>query len=251
MQKQKPNYRPLFFTMLLVLIAAGTVIYFTLGEAQRTLPKIKLSYFKDNVEFAQSIEMRLHLEIGQNKHFWIGYEPEKENQIDLALQLKGEIEKSIGAFNLVLIDRELGLSSEKLGLFGKTELISLKAHFAETAEIIKANKDKKILVITAAIYSTNLIKQNPRGQIFDLTQIRPMTFSMGYFPATLEDEKYNVFRCDTEDKTGTSPWGCAVLGKARAMRRKIDQKKLQQTPPLRLGLMDLTGENDYMILVGK
>ena len=251
MQKQKANYKPLLFTLLLALGAAAAVIYFTGGEAQKTVPKIKLSYFKDNNEFASSIEQSLHQEIGKEKHFWIGYEPEKENQYDLTNLLKLEIEKQNGPFDIILIDQELMLGEEKEKFLGKTHEIPLKENFSEAAELIKANKDKKILVITAAIYSSNFIQNNPYAKIKELTQTKPLAFSLGYFPALQEDEVNNLFRCDTEDKTGTSPWGCAVLNKARTIRRRIDLAKLKDAPTLRLGLMDISGENDYMVLVGK
>lgn len=251
MQKQKPNYRPLFFTLILALVAASAVIYFTVGDAQKTLPKIKLSYFKDNNEFASSIEKRLHLEIGKAKYFWIGYEPEKENQVELTNLLKQEIEKQNGPFDIVLIDQELMLGEEKEKYLGKTHEIPLKENFNDAAELIKANKDKKILVITAAIYSTNFILTNPHAKIKDLTRQRPLAFSMGHFPAIADDERNILFKCDTEDKTGTSPWGCAILNKARSIRRRIDLDKLKGTSALRIGLMDLSGETDYMVLVGK
>lgn len=250
-QKQKPNYRPLFFTLMLSIAAAAAVIFFTVGEAQKTVPKISLSYFKDNSEFANSIEKRLHLEIGNQKYFWIGFEPENVNQIDLTTLLKQEIEKQIGTFDIVIVDKELGLSDEQEKSFAKTHEIPLKENFVEAADLIKANKDKKILVITAAIYSSNFIQANPHGKMKEITQLKPFVFSMGFFPAMAEEEKLGLFKCDTEDKTGTSPWACTVLNKSRAIRRRIDLEKLKTDPMPRIGLMDLTGVTDYMVLVGK
>ncbi|MCM2352121.1 MAG: hypothetical protein NDI63_00795 [Pseudobdellovibrio sp.] len=251
MQKQKANYKPLLFTLLLALGAAAAVIYFMGGSSQTTVPKIKLSYFKDNVEFASTIKENLQSEIGKAKYFWIGYEPEKENQYDLTNQIKLEIEKQNGAFDIVVIDQELTLGEEKEKFLGKTHEIPLKEGYDDAAELIKANKDKKILFITAAIYSTNLIQNNPHGKIKELTQLKPTVFSLGYFPALTEEEGNTLFRCDTEDKTGTSPWGCAVINKARTIRRRIDLAKLKATPAPRIGLMDISGDNDYMVLVGK
>jgi len=251
MQKQKPNYRPILFTIFLVLVAAGLVMYFTQSESPKTLPKIKLSYFKDNNEFATSIEQSLHLEIGKEKYFWIGYEPENAGQVELTKLLKQEIEKQHGPFDIVIVDKELMLTVEKEKDFGMTHEIPLKEKYADAAELIKANKDGKILVITAAIYSSNFIKENPHGKIKELTQIGPMAFSLGFLPAVIEEERNTIFKCDTEDKTGTSPWACAVINKARSIRRRIDLEKLQQTPALRMGLMDIAGEADYMVLVGK
>ena len=251
MQKQKPNYRPLFFTMILCLVAAAAVLFFTKDEAQTTVSKIKLSYFKDNVEFATAIENNLRSEIGKQKHFWIGYEPDNKVQIELSHLIKQEIEKQIGAFDVVIVDKELALDADLKKSFAMTHEIPLKENFGEAAELITAAKDKKILVITAAIYSSNFIQANPHGKINEITQMKPFVISLGFLPITNSDETRTVFRCDTEDKTGTAPWACAVINKARTVRRRVDLNKLQETPPLRVGLMDSTGETDYMVLVGK
>ncbi len=251
MNKQKPSYRPILFTLLLCLVAGALVIHFSGADAQTTVPKIQLSYFKDNAEFATSIEQSLQTEIGKQKYFWIGYEPENKAQIDLSQLLKQEIEKHNGPFDIVIVDKELMLAVEIEKEFGMTHEILLKENFAEVAELINANKDKKILVITAAIYSTNFIQANPHGKIQELTQLKPFAFSLGFFPAVIEEERQTLFKCDTEDKTGTSPWACGIINKSRAIRRRIDLVKLQQAPPPRIGLMDITGDADYMILLGK
>lgn len=251
MENQKANYKPLLFTGFLALCAVAAVFYFSVGKEQSSTPKIKLSYFKDNAEIVNAIRENLKSEIAQQKYVWVGYEPEKQNQIDLTNLLKQEFEKQNGAFDIVLIDKELAMSEEQEKALSMTHEILVKENFADVAELVKANKDKNILVITAAIYSTNFIKGNPYTKIKDLIQIEPLAFSMGFLPAVAEEERNLVFKCDTEDKTGTSPWGCTVLNKSRAIRRRIDLAKLKVEPIPRLALMDLTGESDYMILLGK
>lgn len=251
MQKQNANYRPLLFTLILALGAAMAVMYFGKDDAQATQPKIRLNYYADNAAFVSEITTFLQADIEKQKYYWVGYEPEKENQIEFTKLLKQELEKKHGAFDIVLIDQELMLGEEKEAYLGKTHEIPLKENFAEASELIKANKDKKIFVITAAIYSTNLITTNPQAKVKELTQLTPIAFSLGNFPVLADDERHNLFRCDTEDKTGTSPWGCTVLNKSRAIRRRIDLEKLRQNPTLKVGLMDSSGKADYMVLVGK
>ena len=87
------KYLPIY-----VIAVAGLVfmIVANLGQAQRTVPKIKLSYFTDFNEFSKAITQRLNLEIKQQKHFLIGIEPEKENHLELIKNFKIEIEKVIG-----------------------------------------------------------------------------------------------------------------------------------------------------------
>lgn len=251
MQKQKANYLPLAFTAFLALVAAAGLYYFTAAEAPQTEPKITLSYFKDNAEFAETIEKALQPEIVQQNYFWIGYEPENEIQFELSLLIKQEIEKKNGPFDIVILDKELMLAEEKEKALKITHEIALKENFTDVGDLIKANKDKKILVITAAIYSTNLIQANPHGKIKELIQLKPFVFSLGFLPVNSNDERKTPFKCDTEDKTGTAPWACAVVNKARTIRRRIDLEKLKAMPAPRMGLMDLTGDLDYMVLVKK
>lgn len=251
MQKQKTNYKPLLFTLLLALVAAVTVMNFSGGSVQTTTPKIQVSYFKDNNEFVAAIESNLQKEMDQRKYYWIGFEPGKNEQFELLNLLKQNIEKKNGPFDVVIIDKELNLEEDQKKTLAPTHELFVKEETDQIAELVKANKDKKVLVITAAIYSSNLVVGNPLLKVKELTQIKPIAFSLGYFAVLPEDEKNILFKCDTEDKTGTSPWACGVLNKARAIRRRIDLQKLQEAPVPRIGLMDLTGENDYMVLVGK
>jgi len=249
--KYKNTYKPLFFILLFSIICLVVLMNMNLDESQKTVPKIKLSYFKNNVEFVGAIEQRLHQEILQNKHIWIGVEPEKQNHLDFALKLKTEIEKKIGQFDKIIIDKELGLPHQIISMFGDTKDIAVKDNWSQLAEFIQQHQDKKLLIITAAIYSTNLIKQNPIDKVKSaVSGYKPMTFSAGRFALSLDDEKNNLFRCDTEDKTGVGEWGCAVINKARTVKRKVDLKKLKDNPGMILGLVDLTGQNDYMILIG-
>lgn len=251
MQKQKPNYKPIMFTVLLGLVAAAALYYFTAGDSPTTIPIMKTGYFQSNVELAEAIENNLHTEIGKQKYFWIGHEPDNEAQYNLTILLKQHIEKQNGPFDVVIIDKELMLGEEKEQALGKTHEIPLKENFEEAAALITANKDKKILVITASIYSSNLIALNPQGKIFEAIKIKPFSLSMGFYPVANKEERRSVFKCDTEDKTGTAPWACAVINKARTVRRTLQLEKLSGDTPPRIGLMDSTGQTDYMILVGK
>lgn len=251
MEQQKPNYKPILFTVILGLIAAAGVFYFTRTDTPTTIPIIKTTYFKSNQELADSIESELQTETLKHKYFWIGHEPDNEVQLEITNSLKQKIEKQNGAFDIVLVDKELMLGEEKEKFLGMTHEIPLKENFEDVAKLITDNKDKKILVITASIYSTNFIQANPHGKINKITQLKPFAISMGFFPVANNEERRSVFKCDTEDKTGTAPWACAVISKARTVRRKLDLVRLGEAPAPRVGLMDSTGETDYMVLVGK
>ena len=232
------NFKVIYYIAGVFLTGVVTLVYLTVGQSERTLPKIKLSYFKSNTEVAESIHTILQQEIKKEKYFWIGIEPSHKNQIEILNELKNIIEKENGPFDMVYMDQELKSDSNY-------PQVSIKDSWGAIAKNIQANADKRILIITAAIYSTNLIKENPVHKINEASGKRPMTFSMGYFAAKSEDEQNNVFPCMTDDKEGVAAWGCLVLNKARSQRRKVNPEKLNLT----VGLMDLTGEKDYMLLV--
>ncbi len=242
------KYLPIY-----VIAVAGLVfmIVANLGQAQRTVPKIKLSYFTDFNEFSKAITQRLNLEIKQQKHFLIGIEPEKENHLELIKNFKIEIEKIIGPFDEVYVDSELKLSDEVVQYLGAKGTLAVKADWEQVGKILTEQIDKKVLIVTASIYSTNLVQQNSYNKIKTQFQLNPITFSMAYFPVTSEDEKNSLFSCLAEDNSGAKDWGCASANKARSVRRKINMEKINSTPHLTAGLMDLTGENNYMILIGQ
>lgn len=233
------NFKVIYYIAAVFLSGVVTLVYLTRGQGEKTLPKIKLSYFKSNHEVAESIHLRLQQEISKEKYFWFGIEPGHKNQLEIIAELKNAMEKENGPFDLVYMDQELKLSEFKF------PQISIKDNWGQLAKDVHATAGKRVLIITAAIYSTNLIKENPIHKVNEASGLRPMTFSMGYFAAKPEEEKNNVFPCMTDDKEGVAAWGCVVVNKARSQRRRINPEKLDLT----VGLMDLTGEKDYMVLV--
>ncbi len=236
--------KPVLYASIVFVFALGVLIYSQLGTAQKTVPKIKLSYFQDTDQYAQAIISRLQQEILNEKSFWFGIEPEKPLHLKLAIALKNEIEKQNGKFDFIFVDRELNLKPDELSEIATAEQILIRDEWPAVDDRLASLKDKKYFLITAAIYSTSFIHENPVHKIKNKNQSNVMTFSSGYFSSDVSDEQNGVFRCSTEDKEGISAWGCAVVNKSRAQRKKLNTEK-----KLLAGLMDLTGEKDYMILV--
>lgn len=243
------NFKVIYYIGAVFFAGVVTLVYLTLGQSEKTVPKIKLSYFKSNQEVAESIDRILQQEIQKEKYFWFGVEPGFPNQLAIFKELKNIIEKNNGPFDIIYVDRELKLNSEELQLFDKAISRGIKEDWGNVAKDIKNNADKKILVITASVYTTSFLIENPIHKIKTQSGINPMTFSMAYFAVAPEEERKNVFRCVTDDKEGIAAWGCVVVNKARSQRRRVDMKKITEPLSLMAGLMDLTGEKDYMILV--
>lgn len=232
------------YASVIFILALIVLIYSQLDTVQKTVPKVKLSYFENTDQFAEAIESRLQQEILNEKSFWFGVEPEKQNHLNLAISLKKQIEKQNGKFDFIFIDKELNLKPEQLSEISTAEQILVRDEWALLADKIETLQDKKYFLITAAIYSTSFLHENPIHKIKNKIQKNIMTFSSGYFSSDVSDEQNEIFRCSTEDKEGLSAWGCAVVNKSRSVRKKLNLEKKSIA-----GLMDLTGEKDYMILV--
>ena len=240
--------KALYWVIGVVAVAMVVFVYIMLGEAPRTLPKITLSYFEDEQEIASSVSKRLFQEINANQNYFIGVEPDKAEELKIVSILKAELEKT-APFTKIIVDEELALDKGLLESFKTTDIISVKDGIYKLGEQLQAYEKQyiKYLVITASICSSSLLKKNPIHLLREQYQITPMSFSIGYFPISPADEKNMQFVCNTEDHSGTSDWGCVVVNKSRSIRRKVDLNK----PKAWIGLMDLTGEKDYMILVKK
>lgn len=223
-------------------------VYLFVSDVPTTLPRIKLSYFVDEQEIATSVGTHLAQEIGQTQNYWIGIEPMKDEQVEVALQLKAELEKK-SPFQKIIVDQELGFSDEILKKFSPTDIIFVKQNVDTLGDILSKLEKENVnyLLVTASIYSNSMLLQNPIFKIKEKHNIKPMTFSMAYMPINPEDEGKMLFTCDTEDRTGAKEWACLVVSKSRFVRRKV---KID-TDKAWTGLMDLSGERDYIILLNK
>jgi hypothetical protein len=92
-----------------------------------------------------------------------------------------------------------------------------------------------------------MLPGNPIHKLKSKNPLNATTFSMAYFTVDLEDEKKLLFNCNTEDHSGIKDWGCFVVNKARTVRRKLNL----QNPKPWIGLMDMSGEHDYVLLLKK
>ena len=238
--------KALIWVIAVVLAAMIVFVYIMVSEAPRTLAKITVSYFVDEQEIAASVSKRLFQETNGQRNYIIGFEPDKSEQLKIVMQLKSEFEKT-GPFAKVFVDEELALSKEALASLKATDIAPFKEDIYKIGEKLQALEKDGVsyLVISANIYTSSLLKKNPIAVLRENFKIMPLVFSIGYLPVSAADEKHVQFACNTEDRNGTSDWGCVVINKSRGVRRKINLNN----PKPWIGLMDLTGEHDYMILV--
>lgn len=248
-KSSEKSYPAIIWVLIVVVAAIGVFVYLIRGDAPtRTLPKIKLSYFMDEKEVAESVSNALVEEMDQNKFYWFGTEPGKPEYLDVISEIKTALSKKHD-FARVIADSELGLSEEIVNKLGVTDVVSFKENMSLVGEKLSVleKAGTPYVLITASIYTTSLLVNSPRHNLKEKFSLSPMTFSLAYFPTTIEDEQNMLFGCRTEDHSGTSEWGCVVVNKARVNRRKIE--KDNQKPWL--GIMDLSGERDYILVLKK
>ncbi|MBC7741013.1 MAG: hypothetical protein H7061_02370 [Bdellovibrionaceae bacterium] len=240
--------KAIYWVIAVAVVSVTVFIYLVLGDSQKTVPKIKVSYFTNETEIASSITKILSQELVKTSHFWVGIEPEKLEQLNVVVSLKQELAK-LKPLQRVIVDEELKLPKNWLEQLQATDSINFKENIQSTGELLKSLEEKNsgYFFVTANIYSNPFIKENPLNKIKKEYQIHPTTFSMAYFPIAADDEKNMLFPCNAEDHSGTSAWACMVSNKARFSRRKIDLKNEKPW----ISLMDLIGEKDYMILLKK
>ena len=250
----RKQHLPMYFVIASVVIGLAYFVSVFNDDIEKTTPKMKLSYFPTITELAQAVVSGLEVELRDENQFWIGIEPQKQAHINFAEELTLLL-KSQNKIQHVYIDEQLGFKEKDFAIFTSVfpdvKIIPVRENWPQLAELYKKHEMNKTAVITAAIYSTSMLPENPIDKIKkDFPEFKPVTFSSGHFALNTEDEKNNIFPCFTEDKTGTNRWACALVNKARAQRRAIRTTTEGQQKKF-LGMMDLTADKDYMILLNE
>ncbi len=250
----KKNLIPLYFVIASTVIGVAFFAFYTFQDLNKSQPKIKLSYYQSVSEIADGILQKLEHELRDQNQFWIGVEPNKADHLALAEEMILKL-KAQNKIDDVFVDEQLGLDEQQLAAFAMAfpdfKIIPVKDNWYDLADFAKKGELDRAAILTAAIYSTSMLPKNPIDKIkTDAVEYKPMAFSMGHFTIDAADEKNLTFPCMTEDRSGTQTWACGILNKARSQRRRIQPLAEVANKPF-LGLMDLTGEKDYMILLTK
>jgi hypothetical protein len=245
---------------LVTLTGIGFMIYY--GIQPRPVPKIKLSKFESPAVLASSLLLRLRQEIRANPVVFLGVEPEHPEQLQVWREFLNRNREAASRFEVIVIDENLKASS----LFPEASALDTKGQMDSLIEGIgKATaQGKRVAVITASIYSSQLIFGNlihnfkehtaknadkntdpntdPNAE--PLAQKTPMSLSIVDFPRTRQQEKSMIHPCivDGVDQTGLGPFGCVIAQMSRANYRKHFE------PGTRVGMVNQVGLNDYLIL---
>lgn len=239
------------FIWVFTVVAASIVLFVYMVRQDQTATldtRIALSYYADEAILAENIRAQAK-ELVTARHIWLGVEPNRSEQIDFAIALKQLLEKE-QRFTHVIVDSELQLKPETVKKLSAGDVVPLKENLYEVGEKLAQLEKNGIsyLVVTAAIYSTSALPRNPLDVLKTQFALNPATLSLAYFPVTAENEKNMVFPCRTaDDHTGTAPWGCLVVNKARLLRKKIPAERKE----LWVGYMETSSPRDYILVIHK
>lgn len=128
--------------------------------------------------------------------------------------------------------RELGLN-----LNDSSELVSILGAGQKAK--------RRILIYTANVLATHLIKGNPVWRLESLTKQNLFSVASADFALRREDEGRLLPKCVGEmvDESGGAPLGCKALQMSRVnYRKKIETKRI-------VGLMNQEAAKDYLLTV--
>ena len=162
--KLKTTSNAALFWVIGVIVAAMVLfVYLFISDAPKTLAKINLSYFVDEEEIARSVTWDLSQEINRNKNYWIGVEPDKSEQLEVAVKLKNEIEKKKG-------DRQRKIAGE--------EAASAKEQ-KDKATIIKDDCDKALAQVMPIYHSAmKAVKALSAADVTELKAVKKPSAGM-------------------------------------------------------------------------
>lgn len=240
-------------------LAAGVIglgIFFSLklGSQPSTTPQIALNYFADETELADAIYTRLNTELRKSQIYVLGVEPSHVEHVQLWLEFlkKTQTNPELMVHNF-LIDKDLFDDTKEelrshLSTFQSVHFQSQWPSFVNALETLTKDNQKTVIIVPN-IYSFKILRSSPFGALSSqgISKVKMIHLTASFFPEKPEDLSKMMFPCKSEesDGEGTARLGCLIQNKAATVRRKI--KPGQEM----IGLMDLIGENDYLIMLKK
>jgi len=234
----------LYYSISALVVVGGISVSIYFGIQPKTVPMIKLSYFSEPEKIADSILAISGLKIMDAPVLLLGVHPQSE--IDMRIW-KNFLDKNIHPglkYDVVVIDPNLPYKN----LISANFEMDLKDDRPRFLEGLQAAKDKNLrtVIIVPTIYSSQLIKQNPVDLLKSEGKIKPVSMSLVPFKLSVDDKQSSPYPCLVErDVEGTGPLGCAIQIKESTLRVRRDKAHGWA------GMMDLVGENDYLVFVQK
>lgn len=227
---------------LVVVLGISASVYF--GAQPRTVPLIKLSYFNEPEKIAEAIVSIAGLKIMEAPVLFLGVHPHSETDMKIWKAFLDKNSHPGLKYDVVVMDPNLPYKN----MIAANSEIDIKDDRPRFIEGLKAAQEKnlRIAIIVPTIYSSQLIKQNPVDLLKAEGQFKPVSMSLVPFKLYADEKENPIYPCIVErDVEGTGPLGCAIQIKERSLR--VKKEKAHDWA----GMMDLVGENDYLVFVQK
>ncbi len=256
-----------------VLLVSGLVfvLYFTLQP--KTLPKIKPSGFKNELELAGAIHQRLQLEIQQNRIFFIGVSDADSSQAQVLLEFLKSFQQIHPEIQQYLFDAEIYQKMQRVPAFQEMNFQILSysmpqqvqdffATFSSQANAAIQNGKGGVLVVLPTLQVTTRFEEGVVSSLFreikvDSFPVMSILFA-NYFVATdqkvqrdlttpsasMESSGPNI-PCHTseKDQAGTGDLGCLIMRLSRVNERKLLKYKNLS------GFMDQISSKEYLMVI--
>jgi hypothetical protein len=254
MKKLKMNP---FAVFVLVVILAGVFALYQIGLRPKPVAKIDLSIFPNEASYVSSIKLRLNQELKQMNVLVLGIDPKQMPQINLVKEFIRANTDPVFSFNSIYIEQgllsETGTENDFAQIAKANE--NIQFHVSNFYENIEQNlqslaqdhqEGKKILIITANIFSTDKIQNSVPLLVKDRLKINVSSFFTTTFPRKRDDEKDFPLQCQVEgvDQNGLGALSCLILQRARSLYRK----NIEAPAGSFLGIVDQVGLQDYVLM---
>lgn len=228
------------------LVAIGLYLAMTVSIQPQSIPKITFSQVVKPADLGKGIAQRMVVEVHDAPVLFLGVTPNSIEDIEM---WKGFLEANNQKglhYDTVIVEGDLAFV-EAIPYNVNINLRKEEDRFV-TGVKKALSEGLRVAVIVPTIYSSQLLKGSMVNHLKSTYQLDITSFSISRFPTSEEQEIHFEPRCameESQDSDGTGALGCMIRGMARkTYRKKLEAGKFS-------GLMEQTGEKDYVVLFNK
>lgn len=241
----QPLMKYVYWSAVLLVIALGLGLAVSYSLEPHSVPKIKFSQVDHAARFGEAVLQRMREEVRENPLVFLGVMPGQVEDLELWKGFLDANQEPGSKYDFIIVEPQLPY----IDLIPAQLKIDIKEERPRFVEGVKKAlaEGLRVAVIVPSIYASHLLPQNPADLLKNQDGLQFISFSVVKYPLTSQQEKDFEPRCsvDKEDRQGTGSLGCIIRTKARlTYRKKLESGKFS-------GLMDQTGEKDYLILFNR
>lgn len=228
------------------LLSLGIYLVTSFELSPAAISRVPFTQVETAEDFGKVIFENLKAELASAPVLVLGATPNKIEDIELWNGFLQASEAGGLKYDVVIIEPMLPY----VEIFTTGIRIPMRDDMPRLAEgIKKARADGlRVVIITANIYSSQSIKNNPANRLIAEYQLDLTSLSVGKFPVTREQEESFEPPCiveESKDRSGAGSFGCTL----RTLARKTYKNKFENNKYS--GLMEQTAPKDYTIIFNR